>query len=342
MEQMSCTARFIRPFVRLLASYPEQEALRLERVRNIDPDARVSLHLAYDTVGVWVKRTGDADLGLKAGRNTCVGSAGALEFAMRSANTLREAIALGQRYHAMLSDALVPRLELSADTALIRLDHSVTWARAIADFTMAAWYRNHVRMLASEPGSVECLFMHEAPDDLREYKLSFDNASLKFGAECYGFRLAAPLIDQPLASGDPLLHALHCEHLEGRHSNMNGTPSAALRVRELLASELRHGRPTATAVARRMNISRRTLVRHLERESTCFTAQLDALRHQLALGLVAAPELQIKQVTELLGFSHVQGFHRAFRRWTGQTPSQFREAAVRHNRSMAVEPPAKA
>jgi len=203
------------------------------------------------------------------------------------------------------------------------------------------WYRNHVRLLAAEVGSVECLFMHEAPDDLREYRLSFDHATLKFGADCYGFRLAASLVDQPLASGDPLLHALHCEHLEGRHSSMNGTPSAALRVRELLASELRHGRPTATAVARRMNISRRTLVRHLERESTCFTAQLDTLRHQLALGLVAAPELQIKQVTELLGFSHVQGFHRAFRRWTGQTPSQFREAAVRHSRAPQAEPPAK-
>ncbi|HKP57506.1 MAG TPA: AraC family transcriptional regulator ligand-binding domain-containing protein [Polyangiales bacterium] len=343
MEQMSCTARFIRPFVRLLAGYAEQSDLKLDRVQTIDPDSRVSLHLAYDTVQAWVKRTGDPNLGLKAGRNTCVGSAGALEFAMRSANTLREAIALGQRYHAMLSDALVPRLEITGNVAVIRLDNSVVWSRAVADFTMAVWYRNHVRTLAVETGSVECLFAHEMPDDLSEYRQCFDNATLTFGAGCYGFRLAAPLLDQPLASGDPLLHALHCEHLEGRHSTMNGMPSAALRVRELLASELRHGRPTATAVARRMNISRRTLVRHLERESTCFTAQLDALRHQLALGLVAAPELQIKQVTELLGFSHVQGFHRAFRRWTGQTPSQYREAATRPGRMAAeAEPPAKA
>ena len=125
MEQMSCTARFIRPFVRLLASYPERSDLKLDRVQTIDPDSRVSLHLAYDTVQAWVKRTGDADLGLKAGRNTCVGSAGALEFAMRSANTLREAIALGQRYHAMLSDALVPRLEITGNLAVIR-DWAVT------------------------------------------------------------------------------------------------------------------------------------------------------------------------------------------------------------------------
>ena len=82
MEQMSCTARFIRPFVRLLAGYPERSALQLDRVQSIDPDARVSLHLAYDTVRAWVRRTGDDDLGLKAGRNACVGSAGALEFAM--------------------------------------------------------------------------------------------------------------------------------------------------------------------------------------------------------------------------------------------------------------------
>ena len=73
-----------------------------------------------------------------------------------------------------------------------------------------------------------------------------------------------------------------------------------------------------------MHISRRTLVRRLREEATTFKTQLDQLRRELALELVVRPELTLLEIASSLRFSQIQGFHRAFRRWTDQTPAQFR------------------
>jgi AraC-like DNA-binding protein len=58
----------------------------------------------------------------------------------------------------------------------------------------------------------------------------------------------------------------------------------------------------------------------LESDGTTFRVELDELRRELALRLVATRSLSLMEITRLLGFSQVQGFHRAFKRWTGQTP----------------------
>jgi AraC-like DNA-binding protein len=171
--------------------------------------------------------------------------------------------------------------------------------------------------------------MHSAPDSLTAYQRAFANAKLTFDASCYGFRIPAALVDAPFASREPMLHVLQREHLEQRHAALCGHPNAALRVREFLVTEMRQRRPNAEAVAQRMRVSRRTLVRQLEREHTSFSEQLDKLRQELAVHLVAAPELPLREIAGRLGFSHVQAFHRAFKRWTGQTPIQYRFAAAK-------------
>jgi AraC-like DNA-binding protein len=327
MELMSCTGRFIRPFVRVLAGRVEPHALNLERVTALDADRRVKLQDAYRTVSYWVERTGDSDLGLKAGEQMCLGSGGVLEYAMHSARSVREAVSVAQRYIRLFSDALEPKLQIEGNQALLRIDNRVEWPRAIADFTMSSWYNVHVRVQLAEAPLVEVWFAHEAPADTSEYERVFARARLRFGAPCYGFAFDAELADRPLASSDTVLHAVHCEHLEVLHAGLPAPQNLAMRVRELVAGELRHGRPTAVGVARKLHMSRRTLVRKLDAEGTSFTAQLDELRRQLALRFVATPKLPLNEITDLLGFSHVQGFHRAFKRWTGQTPIQYRETA---------------
>jgi AraC-like DNA-binding protein len=98
-------------------------------------------------------------------------------------------------------------------------------------------------------------------------------------------------------------------------------------VRALLASDLRRGQRTAESIARTLRMSRRTLVRRLESEGTSFTEQRDELRCHLAMRFVATADLPLQEISDLLGFSHVQGFHRAFKRWAGETPQRYRDTA---------------
>jgi AraC-like DNA-binding protein len=327
MEQMSCNGRFVRPFVRLLSRYPRVSAPLIERFRAIGQEERVSLAAGHETLEHWVKTTGDVDLGLKAGTSMRLGEGGALDFAMHSAGTLREAIEIAGRHSRLFSDALDPKLEINGSQAIIRLDNKLQWPRAASDFTLAAWHAMHVSVQLPESSGVEAWFAQSEPANTAEYERAFPGAKLKFDAPCYGFAFDADYVDTPLVSADSALHAAHCEHLEFLQARLWEPRSFALRVRELIACELRRGRPTSWDVARQLQISRRTLVRRLNSEGTSFKSQLDELRRQLALSLVARPQPSLMEITALLGFSQVQAFHRAFRRWTGQTPMQFRDSA---------------
>ena len=75
-------------------------------------------------------------------------------------------------------------------------------------------------------------------------------------------------------------------------------------------------------------MSRRTLVRRLHAEGTSFSQLLDSVRRELGVRWVSVPALSFSEISALLGFSHMQGFHRAFKRWTGQTPQRYRESVA--------------
>jgi len=327
MEQMSCNGRFVRPFVRLLARYPRVSAPSIDRFKAIGQEERVSLAAGHESLEHWVKTTGDVDLGLKAGTSMRLGEGGALDFAIHSAGTLRESVEVAGRHSRLFSDALEPKLEVNGSKAVLRLDNKLAWPRAASDFTLAAWHNMHVSVLLPETRSLEAWFAQAQPANTAEYERAFPGAKLVFDAPCYGFAFDSELVDTPLVSADTALHAAHCEHLEFLQARLWEPRSFALRVRELIACELRRGRPTSWDVARQLQISRRTLVRRLNSEGTSFKNQLDELRRQLALNLVARTQPSLMEITTLLGFSQVQAFHRAFRRWTGQTPMQYRDAA---------------
>ena len=72
-------------------------------------------------------------------------------------------------------------------------------------------------------------------------------------------------------------------------------------------------------------MSVRTLNRLLAAEGTSYRQLLDALRSELAARHLAGDDVSIAEVGFLLGFSELSSFHRAFKRWTGRTPAEFRE-----------------
>jgi AraC-like DNA-binding protein len=329
MEQMSCTGRLVRPFVRLLSKYPAVSPHTLEKIRSQAQDRRVNLRDAYDTLTYWVNQTQDSDLGLKAGQLMCLGSGGVLEYAMHSAASVREGTEIATRYARLFSDALEPKLQVEGNRAIIRLDNKVLWPRVAADFTLSAWYTCHIRVQLAQLPEVECWFAHEEPASIAEYERTFYPSKLRFNAPFYGFVFDVDASEAPLASADASLHAVHCEHLVLLHASLLAPRDLTARVRQILANDLRRGNPNARSVARELHMSRRTLARRLDAEGTTFTAQLDELRRQLALHYVSRPDLPLSEVTNLLGFSHVQGFHRAFRRWTGRTPVQYRAGHAR-------------
>jgi len=97
------------------------------------------------------------------------------------------------------------------------------------------------------------------------------------------------------------------------------------RVRHSLIEMLPAGQASIDAVCRRLNMSKRSLQRHLRNEATSFQDVLDSLRRELSLYYLQQNTMSIEEISYLLAYRDPNSFYRAFQSWTGMTPAQARE-----------------
>jgi AraC-like DNA-binding protein len=99
------------------------------------------------------------------------------------------------------------------------------------------------------------------------------------------------------------------------------------RVRASVMSLLPSGRCSKVEVARALHMSQATLQARLAERGTTFTSLFDAARKELALGYLSQSALSVTEVAFRLGFADTSNFARAFKRWTGSSPSAHRLAS---------------
>ena len=86
--------------------------------------------------------------------------------------------------------------------------------------------------------------------------------------------------------------------------------------------------PNFSTLAGQMHLSQATLRRRLEREGACYRTILNNLRCDLAIGYLGERELAMSEIACALGFTEVSAFYRAFKKWTGIAPGQYRTAQI--------------
>ena len=96
------------------------------------------------------------------------------------------------------------------------------------------------------------------------------------------------------------------------------------RVRPLIAKRLDEGQVKVEAIASELNMSRHTLYRKLKEEDQTFLGLLEDVRREQALAYLHERDRPLVEVAELLGFSELSAFSRAFKRWMGKSPAEFR------------------
>jgi AraC-like DNA-binding protein len=326
-RELTYSVRLTRPFLRVLrpmGSIPRGWAAELEA---LDIDARLPMAVAHQMLEAVVQVSQDPTLGLKAARERSPGEAGVLDHAISSASTVREAIETASRYVRLVNEALELRLVVVDDTATVRFDNRVPLPRAALEFELGAIYQAFGSLWAAGARDrLRVLIGHEAPADLEEYTRTFGSATLEFGAPFYGFSFDAARLEAGLVSSESRLHDVILKHAEKMLEELPRKRNLAERVRSAIAAELEGGNPSVVQVARRFHMSPRTLERRLEREGAMFSNLLEEVRRTLALRYVARQDLELAEIAFLLGYSQTTAFHRAFKRWTGETPLQYRRA----------------
>jgi AraC-like DNA-binding protein len=136
----------------------------------------------------------------------------------------------------------------------------------------------------------------------------------------------AESIERRLDAGNPEL-AQHNDEIAARYLANTEIRSVAVRVRELLTTKLAYGEPSEENVARLLNLSVRTLQRKLIDSGTTYRRVLDNTRRDMALSYLKVSLCSVTTITYMLGYSATSSFTRAFRRWTGQSPTDWRAQA---------------
>jgi AraC-like DNA-binding protein len=246
-------------------------------------------------------------------------------FAYMTRANLREALDQAIRYGSVWSDGSSWELAQTDRTLTLTLQMEGAGrlgARCLTECLLAEIIHSGRLLTGLDIRPTEVRFSHRAPRDVSAIE-AFFKAPVRFGAPKSQLVLDAQLLATPLLKADADLAAFFArsaDDLLERH----GAEGLARRLRALLECELGRALPTLETAASRLAVSPRTLRRRLQEEGTTFQDILDETRCELAKRHLGDERIALGEVAFRLGFSEPSAFHRAFKRWTGQTPLAYR------------------
>lgn len=292
-----------------------------------DPDGRLPAPVA---IAMWeeVPRiVGDDLFGLRLGeRASQAGALPIVGYVVQTSPTLGEGIARALRFQRIVQTLNRADLQVSDSTARlvvqVRARHVERLRHAI-DFALAYVVTFSSRLTGTRVVPHRARFAYAAPPSVGEHRRLF-GGDLRFGATPTELALDPAVLARPVLSADAQLRALVERHAEALLSRVPDGDSLASRARAALVAGLRSGRTTVDAVARDLRMSPRTLQRRLQAEGASHAALLDEVRRDLGLRYVGDASLSLSEVAFLLGFADQTTFHRAFVRWTRETPGAYR------------------
>jgi AraC-like DNA-binding protein len=286
-------------------------------------DARVALDDYLLIVRTASSLAADPALGLHVGSTINPASFDAFGALLQTSETLRVTIALLNRYAAIAVDGLRFELEENADRALLRLGlprEVERFAPFFAEVAFSALVRHIIPSVTGSDPTEVVHFAHDAPAHRGAYTRIFGGRE-RFASTCYGVELQRDALDRRAAAVSQQVHEMLRERADMLLTKLD--QGRGVRERVLSWLELNGGvaKPRMREAARALGTSERTLRRLLAREQAEFSSLVDSVRAKRATTLLLAGRHNVQQVALELGFESALAFSRAYRRWTGSSPS---------------------
>ena len=321
-----------------LISWVEEQGIDAAPIRALpgmanltDPDQRVP---EASVEAAWRLASGlthDPAIGVHLAEWLPRGALDLVEYAFRSSASLGTALERLVRYGRVLSDRVAARMDTQGEGLL--LGFRDTGASALhpgrSEFALAAALKLARDSTGHDIAPLLVSFAHAAPAEEDEYRRFF-RVPVRFGAGSTVMMLSAVDTARPMRGADEALSSIVRRRLDKalaeRDRHDEGPFSA--RVRRLMLEQLGGTTLTPPSVARALAVSNRTLSRRLAAEGASFRDILNDVRMEFACALLQDRTLSVGDVSFFLEYSEPAAFHRAFRRWTGRTPQEFRAASL--------------
>jgi AraC-like DNA-binding protein len=170
-------------------------------------------------------------------------------------------------------------------------------------------------------------FDFDAPDYSAIYANTF-HAPVTFDCQHVGISIPASWLPLPCPFSDPKVHQRAIDRLEVAERNLQGPKFIVAQIEETLHNS-EGVPPSVQSIATQLHISRRTLVRRLEEHGTSIRSLTERHQRRRSIELLADLNLDISEVADKLGYSEPSNFSRAFRRWFGESPQEYRDVHLK-------------
>jgi AraC-like DNA-binding protein len=265
-------------------------------------------------------RRGDPTFGLTLARTAVAWPLGVFGHVIWLSGTLRDALSRAVRFYGAVTRRTTLTLDEAGPLTTLR-QHGVpgiTRGAILTEYPFASLVLRAAPATAGRFAVRAVSFTHSSANP-SAYREVF-GVPVTFGAPADELQLDTALLDLRLASADPFTASV----LETTVAQLADTRSRSPfldRVRRAVEPHLASGEAiTPEMIARELGTSVRTLRRHLEQEDSSLRAVIDELRRERAEALLAAGT-PLKEIAFALGFSEPSAFSRAYKRWTGRSPT---------------------
>jgi AraC-like DNA-binding protein len=310
---------------------PLLEQYGLDNARLGEAGARLSIPRYMRLGHAAITLTGDAALGLRMGQLVRLSQLGLAGVTAAQAPTVREAARCLIRFEALYGSNYRGQSSFHEDAegAWLRF-YSISpynaYNRFVVDSIIAGWLQQ-LSSLSPAPLRAERIEIEFDAPVYREAYARLGDCPVQFGAEHNQLRLSQASLAQRNPEHCPSTWRHLLQLCERELEQLTRTRSLRERIIALLGPLLNGGRePDLEEVAARLKLPTWTLRRKLAEEGTQFRAILNDTRRDLAMTYIRDTELAFGEIAYLLGFASAEAFQRAFKRWTTQTPGEFRRS----------------
>lgn len=301
-------------------------AVGIDLASAANPDWRVSQNKFNQLLASCIEISGDEAFGLLAAEQLQPQVLHSLGLAWLASDTVYDGLVRLQRFGRLVTSGIDLALEEEGEQVKLfmgfdaQVEHPEPASRDYAVGIITRMCRLTLGDYLA-PVKIELARPRPAEPERWEYLLA---SRVVFAADISCITWSKADIMEPLVTGDPALARINDEHTVAYLDSFLAR-STTREVVDKIVEKLPDGAPSQQQIAAALHVSNRTLQRKLREEGTSFMDLLQDTRMQLARKYLRSPGRSVVETAYLLGFSEPSTFSRAFKRWTGQAPADYRE-----------------
>lgn len=297
----------------------------------LDPTLLQNTHARYPVQGIsrlwqYAYEQAGATVGLEVAKYFRPGHWSTLGVSLQSSLNVDEFLQRICRYVSLISDAVEVRYE-SSSVAAKKIVTSFLLPVNLQDermeFYMLAALRLSEMVFGAPARLARVDLTRQLPDNPQPWHEAFGK-NIFWRAPEFAIHFEQKVLAVKTPFVDSRLSSLHETELSARLAQQN-RESFSQQIRREVLHMLAHGEPAIKDVAAHMNMSVRSVQRHLEEEGLSFRGVVDSIRLHVAQQYLSQTRRSLTEIAMLTGFSNQSNFSNAFKRWTQMTPNRYRE-----------------